>query len=118
MRRSFMTVMLLTAALGMSFVGSASAGEAAGEGVRKAKTHQARKGTRVKGFVARSGGGYSYNYADTVNTYGDSRGRFGSASSFRDSGFGRQTNGGPFDHGFFFDSGIGTPHGGDSPYMH
>jgi hypothetical protein len=37
---------------------------------------------------------------------------------FRDPQLGRQTEGGPFDHGFFFDSGIGSPHGGDSPYMH
>jgi len=29
----------------------------------------------------------------------------------------RQTPGGPFDSGFFFDSAIG-PHGGNSPYQH
>ena len=29
----------------------------------------------------------------------------------------RQTPSGPFDHGFFFDSGMGL-HGGDSPYQH
>jgi hypothetical protein len=28
----------------------------------------------------------------------------------------RQTRFGPFDHGFFFDSGI-EPRGGDSPYL-
>jgi hypothetical protein len=29
----------------------------------------------------------------------------------------RQTPAGPFDHGFFFDSGMGL-HGGYSPYQH
>ena len=61
-------------------------------------------------------GGYSYSQSDTINTYGDSRGRYGSALSLRDPHLGRQTEGGPFDHGFFFDSGV-TRHGGDSPYM-
>jgi hypothetical protein len=73
------------------------------------------RGTRVKGYTERRGG-YSYSQEDTINTYGDSRGRYGSTSSLRDPQFDRQTNAGPFDHGFFFDSGI-QPRGGDSPYM-
>jgi hypothetical protein len=74
-----------------------------------------RRGPQVRGFVARRGG-YSYTAADSINTYGDSRSRYGGASVFRDPMLDRQTNSGPFDHGFFFDSGIG-PRGGDSPYM-
>ena len=74
-----------------------------------------RKGPQVKGFVARRGG-YSYNYADSINTYGNSRTLYGGASVYRDPMLDRQTNAGPFDHGFFFDSGRGG-HGGDSPYM-
>ena len=74
-----------------------------------------KNGTRVKGDTERRGG-YSYNYSDSINTYGDSRSIFGGASSLRDPMLDRQTNAGPFDHGFFFDSGIG-PRGGDSPYM-
>lgn len=35
---------------------------------------------------------------------------------FIDPAINRQTPGGPFDSGFFFDSGIG-PNGGNSPYM-
>lgn len=62
-------------------------------------------------------GGYSYSYEESVNTYGDSRGQYGSARSLRDPGLDRQTQGGPFDHGFFFDSGA-APRGGDSPYQH
>jgi hypothetical protein len=61
-------------------------------------------------------GGYSYNQADTINTYGDARGRFGRSDSLRDPSIDRQTNFGPFDHGFFFDSGVG-PRGGNSPYL-
>jgi hypothetical protein len=33
-----------------------------------------------------------------------------------DPSINKQSQGGPFDSGFFFDSGIG-PNGGDSPYM-
>lgn len=73
-----------------------------------------RGGPRVKGFVARRGG-YSYTALDIVNTYGDSRSNFGGASSYRDPSLDRQSSSGPFDHGFFFDSGI-SPRGGNSPY--
>lgn len=61
-------------------------------------------------------GGYSYLPEDTINTYGDARSKYGSASSYRDPSLDKQTNAGPFDHGFFFDSATGR-HGGDSPYM-
>ncbi len=74
-------------------------------------------GPQVKGFSQRKGG-YSYNYAESINTYGDSRSKYGGSSVFRDPMLDRQTNAGPFDHGFFFDSGISGTHGGDSPYMH
>jgi hypothetical protein len=59
-----------------------------------------RQGPQVRGFVQRRGG-YSYGAADSVNTYGDARTRYGSNSSYRDSFADRQTNNGPFDHGFF-----------------
>lgn len=74
-----------------------------------------RSGPRVKGYVARRGG-YSYNRADTVNTYGNSRSNYGSTNAYRDFTLDKQTVTGPFDHGFFFDSAIG-PRGGDAPYM-
>lgn len=69
---------------------------------------------QVRGYVERRGG-YSYSPEDSINTYGDSRGRYGAANSFRDPMADRQTNFGPFDNGFFFDSGI-QPRGGNSPY--
>lgn len=75
-----------------------------------------RKGTRVYGYVARRGG-YSYDYSDVTNTYGLSRSLFGSMNVWRDPSLDRQTSSGPFDHDFFFDSGIGA-RGGNSPMLH
>jgi hypothetical protein len=67
-----------------------------------------RRGPQVRGFVQRRGG-YSYGASDSINTYGDARTRFGGNSSYRDRFSDRQTNNGPFDHGFFSSgSGIGT----------
>lgn len=119
-----MTVRLIGLAvmmgLGLALVAApASAGDrlargAAADGGAHPKSSYYR-GPRVKGYVARKGG-YSYTYADSVNTYGDSRSRYGAASSLRDPMLDRQTQAGPFDHGFFFDSGV-APRGGDSPYM-
>lgn len=93
MFKSKVLVALLAAALGTSAAASAIADE------KKPKK-----------------GGYSYSPADTINTYGDARSKYGAASSLRDPSLDRQTNAGPFDHGFFFDSATGR-HGGDSPYM-
>jgi hypothetical protein len=76
----------------------------AADGASQAKAKGARRG------------GYSYNQADTINTYGDARTKYGSISSYRDPEIDRQTEAGPFDHGFFFDSATGA-RGGDSPYM-
>lgn len=70
---------------------------------------------QVRGYASRRGG-YSYSYGDTINTYGDSRSLYGATQSFRDPMLDRQTNAGPFDHGFFFESGT-APRGGNSPYM-
>ena len=61
-------------------------------------------------------GFYSYSYRDVINTYGMSRSLYGSINTYRDPYVDRQTPAGPFDHGFFFDSGI-APRGGDSPYI-
>jgi hypothetical protein len=49
-------------------------------------------------------GGYSYRRSDVTSTYSRS-----SPPPYMDV---RQSEGGPFDYGFFFDSGIG-PHGGN-----
>ena len=118
MPRSFLTAALL----GVAAFAVAVPVEAGGrawtryDGGLHPKSSYYRAGPRVRQYVARRGG-YSYVWKDVINTYGDARGRYGAANSFRDPQFGRQTVAGPFDHGFFFDSGIG-PHGGDAPYMH
>jgi hypothetical protein len=53
-------------------------------------------------------GGYSYQPADVVGGYGRSW-----TSIVRPE----QSPAGPFDSGFFFDSGL-EPQGGNSPYLH
>ena len=73
------------------------------------------RGPQVRGFAQRRVGGYSYFKADTINTYGDARTSYGGINVFRDGLQDRQTRFGPFDHGFFFDSGA-SPRGGYSPY--
>ncbi len=96
------------AALSLTSIDGAMAGD-------KSQASAHRKSPQVRGYVARRGG-YSYSYGDTINTYGDSRSLYGSTQSFRDPMLDRQTNAGPFDHGFFFESGV-APRGGNSPYM-
>jgi hypothetical protein len=80
----------------------------------KSRYHRKRS-TRVRGFLARRLGFYSYDDSDVTNVYGGSRALYGSTNTYRDPFIDRQTTAGPFDHGFFFDSGMG-PRGGDSPY--
>jgi hypothetical protein len=79
------------------------------------KSRHYRRGPRVRGYVARRGG-YSYSYADSVDTYGSASTLYGGTPYYRDDFMDRQTSAGPFDSGFFFDSGV-APRGGESPYM-
>jgi hypothetical protein len=75
-----------------------------------------RRAAQPRQFAGRRVGFYSYTYRDVINTYGMSRSLYGSINTYRDPYVDRQTPAGPFDHGFFFDSGI-LPRGGDSPYI-
>src|SRR5712691_5154253 len=75
-----------------------------------------KRAVHPRHFAARRVGFYSYSYRDVINTYGMSRSLYGSLNTYRDPYVDRQTPAGPFDHGFFFDSGI-LPRGGDSPYL-
>lgn len=81
-----------------------------------ARTYR-KHATHARRFSGRRVGFYSYSYRDVINTYGMSRSLYGSINTYRDPYVDRQTPAGPFDHGFFFDSGI-LPRGGDSPYLH
>lgn len=77
-----------------------------------------KRNARTRRYRAYAGGrgGYSYRPEDVINTYGLTRSLYGSTNAYRDPFADRQTPAGPFDHGFFFDSGI-APRGGDSPYL-
>ena len=68
----------------------------------------------MRAYRGRRIGFYSYSYRDVINTYGMSRARYGSINSYRDPFVDMQTPNGPFDHGFFFDSGM-SPRGGNAP---
>lgn len=98
----FAALAAMAALVGLAALPQSAIADGASNG--KAKGHSARRG------------GYSYEQEDVINTYGDSRGRYGSANSLRDPALDKQTEAGPFDHGFFFDSATGA-RGGDAPYM-
>ncbi|MGD9827450.1 MAG: hypothetical protein AB7E70_20085 [Hyphomicrobiaceae bacterium] len=117
MKRSIFVA--LAAALAMGFVTAtpAEAGKRTYSKAHKAKVakrsyprhrHYRGKRTRVLGFSRRVGG-YSYSYPDSLLSFDNRR-----ILRDRDPYFDRQA--GPFDSGFFFDSGS-QPRGGDSPYM-
>ncbi len=78
------------------------------------KSSYYRRGPRVRGYVQRRGG-YSFFYPDIINTYGGFRTVYGSGLTPEHPQYQRQ--GGPFDHGFFFDSGIGGRNS-ESVYAH
>jgi hypothetical protein len=85
-----------------------------GDRVAKARAKW-RKAVRVRGFYYR-GGYYSYTDEDVINSTAWARSLFISSSTFRDPLWSaRQSPGGPFDSGFFFDSGLG-PMWNDAPY--
>ena len=123
-RSTIMSVRILTLAAAVLALGLATAPPVSAGGAKRAPVAEGgahpssgyyRGGPRVKGYAARRGG-YSYRAEDVINTWGDSRTRYGGTNWFRFQGTDRQSSSGPFDHGFFFDSGIG-PRGGESPYM-
>ena len=119
MMRIVLAAALAVSVAALPAAGPAEAGRygrsASPDGGAHAKSGYYRGKSEVRGYVKRRGG-YSYSKEDTINTYGDARGRFGAANSLRDPSMDTQTRSGPFDHGFFFNSPMG-PIGGDSPYM-
>ncbi len=115
--KHFLVAAVLASCAGLFVTASAVQAQSAGasNGAQHPKSnYYRRKGTRSRGSNRR--GGYSYSFTDTINTYGDSNTLFGGANSFRDPLLDRQTSSGPFDKGFFFDSGV-APRGGNSPYL-
>ncbi|MCH9808597.1 MAG: hypothetical protein K0U74_12775 [Alphaproteobacteria bacterium] len=117
MKRVLLGVAVIAGMVAMSMQANAgSRGYYKGEGAHKSSRFY-RGGPKVKGYVRRRGG-YSYKYQDSINTYGDSRSNYGGVNAYRDFNSDRQTNFGPFDNGFFFNSGVSSTYGGSSPYMH
>jgi hypothetical protein len=88
---------------GQLMVAGAWAGEHTGK-AKPARRH-ARRG-HMRGYALQQGGSTPEEIARYFQLYG----------GFIDPTINKQTQGGPFDSGFFFDSGI-NPNGGDSPYM-
>ncbi|MBL8566165.1 MAG: hypothetical protein JNM89_10660 [Hyphomicrobiaceae bacterium] len=114
MKGKMLVALLAACAAVVSVSAPVEAGERGWRGHHKSYSH--RRGPQVRGYVARRGG-YSYSYAESVNTYGDSFARYGAGNSLRDPSMeNQQTIAGPFDNGFFFDSGS-SARGGDAPYM-
>lgn len=119
MMRFLLAATIAVSVAALSVAGPAEAGRysrfASSDGGAHPKSSYYRGKPQVRGYVKRRGG-YSYSKEDTINTYGDSRGRFGAANSLRDPSMDTQTRSGPFDHGFFFNAPKGS-YGGDAPYM-
>jgi hypothetical protein len=103
----------LTTLAAQPVVSELLASKAYADGAAKPRV-KGRSAARVKGFVQR-GGYYSYVDEDAINTSAWARSLFTSTSPFRTPFTERQTSAGPFDSGFFFDSGLG-PAFNDSPY--
>ena len=76
--------------------------------------HKVKRATKVRGYLQR-GGYYSYVDEDVINTRAWARSLFTSGSRFRTPLTEQQSSAGPFDSGFFFDSGLG-PRFNDAPY--
>jgi len=105
----------LLACSGSPLIGERWGAMAFADGDKAPAKSRYKRGARVKGFLLYRGGYYSYVNEDVINVYGGSRAKYGSTNTYRDFMTDRQTQGGPFDSGFFFDSGIG-PRWNDAPY--
>lgn len=103
----------MVACTGVPVAGDLLASKAYADGARST-TYRGKRAVRVRGFVQR-GGYYSYTDDDAINSYAWTRSLFTSSSIFRTPFSDQQSPGGPFDSGFFFDSGMG-PRFNDSPY--
>ncbi len=107
------TACTVVAFTGVPATGDLWTSKAYADGARATK-YKGKRAVRVRGFVRR-GGYYSYTDADAINSYAWSSSLFTSSSIFRDPLASLQSPAGPFDSGFFFDSGMG-PRWNDTPY--
>lgn len=103
MNRFLFLALFAVAACAAAFAIAPLPAEAAAKQSAKSGYHPL-KGTIY--YKHRRVGGYSYKYVDAIDT-----------RRFVDPSLSMQSNGGPFDSGFFFSTPY-PPHGGDAPYMH
>jgi hypothetical protein len=110
---------VLAACAGIAFTGlpvpgagDLASSAAHADGVRT--TAKWKRAVRVKGHYYR-GGYYSYTDSDVIDSRAWARSLFISGSPSRTPFSHQQSDGGPFDSGFFFDSGMG-PMFNDTPY--
>ncbi|HEU0062615.1 MAG TPA: hypothetical protein VFR19_22230 [Hyphomicrobiaceae bacterium] len=120
---------LLAAVSALALLAAGNPGYAAEQGTARMETtaasgrpkahryHKRRQPLQVDIYARRRPGGYSYGSAEVPSTYFGFGGRRPPPYAHV-----RQTPSGPFDSGFFFDSGVGDigmgSRGGDSPYLH
>jgi hypothetical protein len=100
---------MLAIALGGLMLVMAPEGSIAADNATPSKSVRGkRQPLEVNIYPPRRRGGYSFGVPDVVNTYSRTPPPYADV---------RQTPGGPFDSGFFFDSAM-SPRGGNSPYLH
>ncbi len=101
--------------LPMPLAGDLVSSQAYADGVSHPKrSAKSKRAVRVRGYIYR-GGYYSYTDEDAIDTRAWASSLFTSHSPLRNPLTERQSAAGPFDHGFFFESGVG-PRFNDSPY--
>jgi len=112
---------VLTACVGIGFTGlpvpgtgDLGASKAYADGRSKAPPRW-KRAVRARGFYY-GGGYYSYRDRDVVSSWAWNRSLFISSSYFRTPQTGLQSPGGPFDSGFFFDSGLSPHWWNNAPY--
>ena len=103
MRRSLLWAALLSAVTSFAVVDVS----VAAEGVKAKHASRPLRGTI---YMKRYRGGYSYHYSDTLTSGRYRRYVYGLPTPF-------ETQGAPFDNGFFFITPTG-PFGGDAPAFH
>src|SRR5262245_15943502 len=100
-------VIVTLAVIKLTHVGEVRGAQAASAGSARARYYRRRRPLEVTIYGRRRRGGYSFGVPEVIGTYGRAPPPYADV---------RQTPSGPFDSGFFFDSGI-APHGGNSPYL-
>jgi hypothetical protein len=114
---------VLAACAGIAFpglpipgVGDLGVSKAYADGGRRVKPGTGwKRAARMRGYYY-GGGYYSYTDREVVSSWAWARSLFISRSYFRTPLTSQQSPGGPFDSGFFFDSGLSPHWWNNAPY--